>query len=636
MTPLSNRQSDSQPHGLKETSNASIAKLYRIYCILGASAALIVLICVGLNYWLFKIIAFKPAERFWEGFFSSVYLNHFNLVLNWLGFFLLAGAIVYGFRIVRQAHRDARKNERLLQQTEQRAMEIAALYDTSQEVAVQHNLPALLQTILERANTLLSAAGSAIFLYDAEHDNYQIAVEFGVGMPIGTHLSRSEGLAGRVHETREPLIVNDYPNWPFRSKALKQLPITAVVCVPMVRQNEMIGVLGVHEVGKTNRIFTDADARLLSLFAANAASAVYNARLLDDLQSSEERFRIAAECASDIIYDWDLLREHVDYFGELYERIGATGGLAQTRAEYWDSIHPEDRERVRKALNDHLETGKRFSEEYRISDGKGSFSNVADRGVAIRNKNGKPVRLIGAVSDITERKRAEQMKTDFVSFVTHQLRTPLSGVKWMLELAADAKDNPEDMLSFVRDARTSTDRLIRLVNDLLDSSRLERGKLEIVCQWIDVADLTRSVVRELAPLLAEKEERLDVRADENLPQSYVDRQLLRQAVMNLISNAMKYTPSHGEIEIRIMHDNGRLRWVIRDTGIGIPKADLGKLFQKFYRAGNAVAVETEGTGLGLYLVRLIIERFGGKIWCESEEGKGSTFTFTLPDAAKEV
>jgi PAS domain S-box-containing protein len=637
MDPLSNIRSNSRPHGLKESPNSPITKLCRTYCVLGIGAALFVLVCIGLNSWLFKEIAFWQAELYEKGFSSSINLNRFYLVLNWLGFLLLAGAIFYGFKIARQARVDAQKNERLLQEAKQRTMELAALYDTSREVSAQHNLSALLQTILERANTLLSAAGSAIFLYDAEHDDYQIAVEFGVGMPIGTHLSRHEGLAGRVHETREPVIINDYPNWPFRSKALKQLPITAVVCVPMIHQNELIGVLGVHEVGKTNRVFTEADARLLSLFAANATSAVYNARLLEDLRNSEERFRIAAECASDIVYDWDLLKEHVDYFGELFERNRATGrSLAQTRAEYWESIHPDDRERVQQAFNDHLETGKRLSAEYRVSDGKGSYSNVADRGTAIRNKKGKAVRLIGAVSDITERKRAEQMKTDFVSFVTHQLRTPLSGVKWMLELAMDATDNPEEMLSFVQDARVSTDRLIRLVNDLLDSSRLERGKLEIVRQYIDVAGLTRNVVQELTPLLIEKEEILTVQAAEDLPKPYVDTQLLRQAILNLISNAMKYTPAKGEIKIHIACEEDVLRWEIKDTGIGIPRADLGKLFQKFYRAGNALAVETEGTGLGLYLVRLIIERFGGKIWCESEEGKGSTFTFTLPYAAKEV
>jgi signal transduction histidine kinase len=612
-------------------------KLYRTYCILAVGAALFILVCVYLNSYLWGEIDLVQSDLFGKGFSTSANLNRFNFILNWTGLLLLAGAIVYGFKIARQAGIDARRNSELLQEAKQRTQEIAALYDISQNVSGQHDLSALLQTILERAKTLVSAAGCALFLYDAEHDDFQIAAEVGVGMPIGTHLSRHEGLAGRVAETRETLIVNDYHNWPYRAKSLKQLPITAAVCVPMLREGELIGVLGVHEVLGTNRTFTEADARLLSLFADNAAGAVHNARLMDELRKSEERFRIAAECASDIVYDWDLVSERVEYFGVRYEQIKREGvALARTRQEFWNVIHPKDRDRVQEALNRHFETGEPFSQEYRALDGSGAYLNIADRATAVRNRKGKPVRLIGTVSDITERKRAEQMKSDFVSFVSHQLRTPLSGVKWMLELAMDSKDNPEEMLSFIQDARKSTERLIGLVNDLLDVSRLERGKLQVSYQSIDLAELTRGVVDELSPLTVDKKQTISVQAADALPQPRADVQLLRQVILNLVSNAVKYTPAEGTIGIRIDCENDRMRWTIRDTGIGIPKNDLGKLFEKFYRAGNVLAVETEGTGLGLYLVRLIIERFGGKVWCESEEGIGSTFLFELPLNVQEV
>ena len=240
------------------------------------------------------------------------------------------------------------------------------------------------------------------------------------------------------------------------------------------------------------------------------------------------------------------------------------------------------------------------------------------------------------MSDITERKKAEKMKSDFVSFVSHQLRTPLSGIKWMLELAMNEIDNPEEVKSFVQDARASTDRLIRLVNDLLDTSRLERGKLQVAIQPIDVAKLTKDVLGEISPLMQEKDQVLSVQIPDDLPLASAEKQMLRQAILNLISNAMKYTARGGRIRIAARRENGRLRWEVEDSGIGIPQSDLGKLFEKFYRAGNAVAVETEGTGLGLYLVRLIVERFGGKVWCTSEEGVGSTFAFTLPLAVQEA
>jgi len=130
--------------------------------------------------------------------------------------------------------------------------------------------------------------------------------------------------------------------------------------------------------------------------------------------------------------------------------------------------------------------------------------------------------------------------------------------------------------------------------------------------------------------LLEMKQTLTVEVANNLPQPDADRQLLRQTIVNLLSNSVKYTPPEGKINISITAEQDSIRWEIRDTGIGIPKEDQVRLFEKFYRAGNVLAIETEGTGLGLYLVRLIVERFGGRVWCESEEGVGSKFIFTLP------
>jgi PAS domain S-box-containing protein len=597
--------------GDKESQNPPILALCWACCVLAICAAL-----------LESISLYRATPLFGT-----------DLVWDWIGLLLLAGAIYYGFQAARQAGIDTRRNAQLLQQAKQRTMELAALYATLQDVSEKRELRALLQTILERAKDLLVAAGCAIFLFDPEHDDFQIAVEVGVGMPIGTHLPRREGLGGRVAETLAPVIVNDYQNWPYRSKALGQLPIKAVVCVPMIRGGELIGVLGVHEIGGTRRDFTEADAQLLSLFADNAAGAVHTARLLETIKHSEERFRIAAQCASDIVYDWDLMADHVDYFGALFERSQAE--LPGTRQAFWNLIHPEDRPRVEQALKEHFETGASFSEEYRADDGKGTYINVADRATAIRNQKGTPIRLIGSVTDITERKHAEQMKTDFVSFVTHQLRTPLSGVKWMLELAMDSIDSPEDLRGYIQDARMSTDRLIGLVNDLLAISRLERGKLQLTFRDVDLAELTKEIIEEIAPLAVDKGQTLSVDAAPGLPHVNGDKQLLRQTMLNLVSNAVKYTPQLGTIEVRVGRDGDWVLWSVKDTGIGIPRADIPKLFEKFYRAANVLAVETEGTGLGLYLVRLTVDRHGGRVWCESTEGAGSKFLFSLPSAVPE-
>lgn len=613
----------------EESQSKPIIRLCRKYSAMVVGIVLLMAVCILINS--LTLLSIGAMQTEYSGYAFWARLGH---ALNWICVIALAAAIFFGSKLVRQARSDALNNTNILKKAEQRTMELAALYKTSQDASVQHDLSALLQKILKRAKKMLSTAGCAIFLYDEEHEDFQIMMEVGVGMPAGTRIPRNEGLAGRVAETLEPIIVNDYVSSPHRSTQLRHLPISAAMCVPIMRGGKLMGVLGVHEFGENRRKFTEDDSRILSLFADDTAGALQNARLLEAFQNSEERFRIAAECASDIIYDWDLVEDHVEYFGSLFERMRKNGRtLARTREEYWNMIHPEDRERVREALKIHLEGGRVFSEEYRISNGRNSYASVSDRATAIRDQSDKPIRLIGTVSDITERKQAEQMKSDFVSFVTHQLRTPLSGVKWMLELASEAGEDMEEIQSYILDARRSTDRLIGLVNDLLDIARLERGRLEVSCQRINLADLTKGVVDEMNPLLLEKKQMFSLEVSNDLPSLYADEQLMRQVIINLVSNAIKYTPNDGEIKIQLKREMGKIHWTIQDSGIGIPKPHLAKLFDKFYRAENAVVVETEGTGLGLYLVRLIIEKFGGNVWCESEEGVGSTFQFTLPLAA---
>lgn len=248
----------------------------------------------------------------------------------------------------------------------------------------------------------------------------------------------------------------------------------------------------------------------------------------------------------------------------------------------------------------------------------------------VRDQHGKAQFLEGFLDDVTARKEAEQLKADFVSFVTHQLRTPLSGIRWMLELAREANVD-EETASFLADAQASAERLIGLVNDLLDIARLEAGRLTMRPEPVDLGEMVKSVSAELAPLVRAKHHRLDIEG--SAPPTFADKQLTRQAVLNLISNAIKYTPDEGRISIELDYDDRDVRLSVTDTGIGISLNAQRRLFEKFYRAENAQMIDTEGTGLGLYLVKLIAERSGGSISCHSVEREGSTFTLRLPRAA---
>jgi two-component system phosphate regulon sensor histidine kinase PhoR len=163
-------------------------------------------------------------------------------------------------------------------------------------------------------------------------------------------------------------------------------------------------------------------------------------------------------------------------------------------------------------------------------------------------------------------------------------------------------------------------------------SRLESGLIASASRETDLPGLTRAVLAELAPLITEKEHRVAVvtAPEAELACVLVDDQLLRQAMVNIVSNAVKYTPPGGEITVTIAREDGVVSWLVRDNGIGIPERAKAKISEKFYRADNATAVDANGRGLGLYMVRLIVTRFGGRICWTSEEGRGTTFGFTLP------
>jgi signal transduction histidine kinase len=223
----------------------------------------------------------------------------------------------------------------------------------------------------------------------------------------------------------------------------------------------------------------------------------------------------------------------------------------------------------------------------------------------------------------------ERMKSDFVSFVSHQLRTPLAGINWMLELAAETPGLPADARTHIEDARASAARLVSLVNDLVDISRIESGRIEINPEPIALDRLTREIAEQCSPLVSAKGQTLEIAAAD-VPTVEADRPMMRQVVINLLSNAIRYTPQAGRIDIAVAPQNGFVRWTIRDSGIGIPQNAHSRLFEKFFRADNVFRLEPEGAGLGLSLARLIVERFGGRIWCESKEGCGAQFTFTVP------
>ena len=352
------------------------------------------------------------------------------------------------------------------------------------------------------------------------------------------------------------------------------------------------------------------------------------------LATSEERFQLAARATNDVIWDYDVANGTI-WRSRGFKSAFGHGEAPTTWSASRELIHPDDVDRVSSELDQVLKSSSAlWTSEYRLLRRDGRHVWVLDRGFVIRDDEGRAQRMIGSMMDITDRKEAERMKSDFVSFVSHQLRTPLSGMSWMLELADDAEGLPAEAHEYIADARESANRLVSLVNELLDIARLESGRTGAVPAAVSLEELTRSVLKEFQGLVAAKQHQIEVAATP-VEEAWADPQFARQVVANLLSNAVKYTPTGGHIAISLQQHNGSVQWSIKDNGLGIPKPAQSRLFEKFYRADNVLTMEAEGTGLGLHLVRLIVQQAGGRIWCESEEGEGALFAFTLPIARTE-
>lgn len=234
--------------------------------------------------------------------------------------------------------------------------------------------------------------------------------------------------------------------------------------------------------------------------------------------------------------------------------------------------------------------------------------------------------------DITQEKESDKMKSELISIVSHQLRTPLSAVKWSAKmlLDGDVGEITPEQRSILAKGYRSNERMIHLVNDLLNVSNIEKGHFQYKFKPSPLEDLIENIINEFSYSLEEKNMTLKFKKPTKpIPKVIMDPSKIHIVLQNLLSNAVNYTPSGGKIEIRMKAKKPYMQTSIKDNGMGIPKNQQDHLFTRFFRADNAVRMQTEGSGLGLFIAKNIIEKHKGKIWAESEENKGSTFYFTL-------
>ena len=224
----------------------------------------------------------------------------------------------------------------------------------------------------------------------------------------------------------------------------------------------------------------------------------------------------------------------------------------------------------------------------------------------------------------------DEMKTNFLANVSHELRTPLTSIRSFSELLLAYEDDPEVQKEFLRIISTESERLTRLVNDVLDISRIEAGHMDWKMDTIDVSELLSDLGRTFAPLITLADLSFDIQINQDVTRVYGDRDRLHQVIANLLNNAMKFTHGGGTIVLRGQRLDEEIRISVTDTGIGVAPTDQQRIFEKFQQVGDTLTDKPRGTGLGLAICRDIVEHHQGRMWVDSTPGHGSTFTVALP------
>lgn len=281
-----------------------------------------------------------------------------------------------------------------------------------------------------------------------------------------------------------------------------------------------------------------------------------------------------------------------------------------------------------------IKNGKLFSGQIEWQKKNGEWFWADVNTMPLRDEEGNIYVWCNVVRDVTEAKKIDQMKSEFVSLASHQLRTPLTGIKWFSELLLrdPKKTLSSDQNEFANGILMSTNRIINLVDDLLDVSHIETGKnFDLKIESVDVIPLISYAINEKQPLIFKNN--LIVELSKTLYKPLVlkiDKEKIQQVFENLLDNAIKFSKPGTKINIGVKINADSATFYVQDHGVGIPQVNQDKIFTKFYRADNASKIDNTGTGLGLYIVKGIIEYHHGKIWFESKEGKGTTFYFSLP------
>jgi PAS domain S-box-containing protein len=525
--------------------------------------------------------------------------------------------------------------------TRAKAQELSALLQIAETATQSLDAEKILNDTLHKSLEILRFDIGYIRVLD--HESRSFTVRAAHGLSYDEFLSRRIAADSsldilKLILSREPVSFPDIrKDSRFHARTMEREGVISAAFVPVTSKSRVIGLLVVGS--RKRHRFLKGEINLLMAFGSQLGMALENAQLFDQINRDKAYIEnlvenagdaVVATALDDRILTWNRAAEII--FGYIKQEV-----IGQNLAILLLQEQTTELEEIRNKVR-HQSVIRNL--EVRRTRKDGVIIEVALAVSPIKDGTGIVTGFLHLAKDITEKMHYEKrlrdldkMKSDFVSNVSHELRTPLTAVKGSVDNMLDGLTGSlnEKQTRYLTRVKSNTDRLARLINDLLDLSRIEAGGIEIKPTVLTPEILAKEVIESLRSIVVDKLIDLEVSSHENGITAWADRDKVTQVLMNLVGNAVKFTSSHGNVTVAIERNDDE--WVqisVADTGPGIPCDELDRIFDKFYQLAQMDKRKSRGTGLGLAISKALVQMHGGKIWVESEPGKGSTFSFTLP------
>jgi len=589
----------------------------------------------------------------------------------------------------------ALEKSQLLQEARFRANQLATLMDVSSAISATLDLDVALERVMDRAVEILYAEAGSLLLMDRFGKELTFEVVLGptgaelqgVKTPVGT------GIVGTVAKTGEPLIVNDVsadPRFNMAFDEVTDFQTRDILCVPMITHEQVVGVIEVINK-QDGTSFTEEDQHLLLSFGAQAAIAIENAQqftrtdqaLAERVQELQalQMFDKELQTSLQLSRVLDILLTHaMDALGILLGVAGVVDNREDESGVYLLAQHGMPMELGRYKIDPWPLTKGVLGRVARTGELAWVNDITQEKNYVPKNHRTRSLLIIPVVREnrviamldlestdpdyftsddvafvralashaaiaienaqlFDQVREANEAKSEFMSTASHELKIPMTSIKGyakLLEMGAGGALN-EQQSNFLNVIANNVDRMAQLVNDLLDVSRIEAGRIRLEIRDVHIKDVILEVVETVQNQIESKDLELTLNLAHDLPEMRADYGRIIQIVTNLLSNAYKYTPEGGQITVSAQPYNGDIQGVavtVEDTGYGISEEDQVRLFTTFFRSADERIRDEPGTGLGLAITKKMIESHGGELSFESEVGRGSSFTFTMPLVCK--